>query len=333
MRGNSDLPLPHDQPSADSQLLGIVLNHRMNIWNVTFRIITLSQTTIGILGNVSFLLSYLVLYFRECILKPTDLILMHLMAANALIILSAGVPETMVVWGFKHFLNDFGCVFVLYIQGFARNVSIGATCLLSVFQAMTINSRKSCWRDHKAKATKHIQCSVSLLWVFYILLHFIMVMYTLTEMNSKNVTRNRDFGYCSIVGRDETIDSLYTALVMCPEFFYALLITCSCTSMIVFLYRHKQSVQHIRSYRGSSRSSPESRATQNILVLVSTFLAFYTLSTILRGCIAFLYNNNLWLVYISRFTSLCFPCLGPYILIRHHSVLLIFNLEWLRHFF
>ncbi|XP_027290153.1 vomeronasal type-1 receptor 4-like isoform X2 [Cricetulus griseus] len=302
----------------------------MNIWNLAIRIIFLSQTTTGILGNFSLLLYYLVLYCREHTLKHTDLILTHLMAANALIILSAAVPQTMAVWGFKHFVNDFGCVFLLYIQGFARNVSIGATCLLSVFQALTISSRKSCWKDHKAKTTKCIHCSVSLLWVFYMLIRFIFLMNIFMKTNSQNMTRNRDFGYCSTVGWDEIINSLYTALVMCPEIFFAVLITWSSASMIVTLYRHKQSVQHIRSSHGSRRSSPESTATQNILVLVSTFLAFYTLSTILRGCIAFLYNHSRWLVYISRITSLCFPCFGPFVLMRHHSVLSIFNLVWLR---
>ncbi|XP_051063044.1 vomeronasal type-1 receptor 4-like [Phodopus roborovskii] len=305
----------------------------MNIWNLAIRIIILTQTTTGILGNFSVLLYYLFVCCREITLKPTDLILMHLMAANALVILSSGVPQTMAIWGFKHFLNDFGCLFLLYIQGFARNVSIGATCLLSVFQAMTISSRKSCFMDHKVKATKYIPGSLSLLWVFPMLIRFIMLVYTFIKMNGKNMTRSRDFGYCSTLGRDEIIDSLYTALVLCPEFFLAVLITWFSAFMIAILYKHKRNVQHIRSSHGSSRPSPESRATQNILGLVSTFLAFYTLSTVLRGCIAFLYNNNWWLVYISRFTSLCFPCFGPFVLIRHHSVLSIFNFVWLRKVF
>ncbi|XP_057616613.1 vomeronasal type-1 receptor 4-like [Chionomys nivalis] len=298
----------------------------MNIWNMAIRIIFLSQTTTGLLGNLSLLFYYIVLYLREFTLKHTDLILLHLMVANVLIILSAGVPHTMAVWGLKQFLNGFGCELLLYIQGFSRSVSIGTTCLLSVFQAITINPRKTCLNHRKVKATKYIHCSLSFLWVFYMLVRFIFLMYTFMKMNRKNITRNWDFGYCSTVGRDEIIDILYATLVMFPEFFFAGLITCSSTSMIVILYRHKKRVQHIRSSHGFSRSSPESRATQNILVLVSAFLAFYTLSTIFRGCIALLYNHNWWLVYISRLTSLCFPCFGPFFLMRHYSILSIFSL-------
>ncbi|XP_015845208.1 vomeronasal type-1 receptor 4-like [Peromyscus maniculatus bairdii] len=305
----------------------------MNIWNLAIRIIFLSQTILGILGNLSLMFYYLVLYYRECTLKPTDLILMHLMTANALVILSVGVPQTMAVWGMKHFLKGFGCELLLYIQGFARSVSIGTTCLLSVFQAMTISPRKSCWNDHKVKAAKYIDSHISLLWVFYMLIRFIFFMYTFIKMNIKNMTRNRDFEYCSTVGWDEIINSLYAALVMCPEFFFTVLITWSSTSMIIILYRHKQRVQHIRSSHGSSRNSPESRATQNILVLVCIFLAFYTLSTILRGYIALLYKQNWWLVNISHLTSLCFPCFIPFVLMRHHSIFSTSSVVSLRKFF
>lgn len=297
-----------------------MLNHRMNIWNLAIRIIFLSQTTTGILGNFSLLLYYLVLYCREHTLKHTDFILTHLMSANALIILSAAVPQTMAVWGFKHFVNDFGCVFLLYIQGFARNVSIGATCLLSVFQAMTISSRKSCWKDHKAKTTKCIHCSVSLLWVFYMLIRFIFLMNIFMKMNSQNMTRNRDFGYCSTVGWDEIINSLYTALVMCPEFFFAVLITWSSASMIVTLYRHKQRVQQIHRSL-SPRSSSVMRATQSILTLVSSFLFFHITSIVFTSYLSVFAGTGRWLSNAGVAMAACFPTFCPFLLIRHHTSL------------
>ncbi|XP_059109581.1 vomeronasal type-1 receptor 4-like [Peromyscus eremicus] len=302
----------------------------MDFWNLAIRITFLSQTTTGILGNFSLILFYLVLYYRECTLKPTDLIIMHLMASNAIIILSSGVPHTMRAFGLKEFLNDFGCRFLIYIQAFGRSVSIGTTCLLSVLQAMTISPRESCWRDRKVKAAKYIGCSIAILSVLYLLINFIFFIYPFIQMNSKNVTGKRDFGYCSVVGRDEISGSLYAALLVCPEIFFSVIITWSSSSMIVILYRHKQSVQHIRSTHGSSRTSPESRATQNILALLATFLFFYTLSSILRGCIAVLHNQNWWLVNINRFTSLCFPSFGPFVLMSHYSILTRFRFVWMR---
>ncbi|XP_032749416.1 vomeronasal type-1 receptor 2-like [Rattus rattus] len=292
----------------------------MDSWNLTIRIIFLSQTTIGILGNFSLMFYYLILYYRQGKLKPTDLILMHIKAANAVITLSSGVPTTMSAFRWKPFLNYFACELLLYIQGFGRSMSIGATCLLSVFQVMKISPRESCLTDHKMRTANYICCSTSLLWVLYLLIHSTFFMYTFIKMNSKNMTKELEFAFCSIVGQDDIIESLYAALVVCPEVLFSVLITWSSTSMIVILYRHKQRVQHIHSSHGSSRNSPEFRATQNILALVSAFLAFYTLSSILRGCITFSHNHYLWLVNITPIASLFFPSFAPFVFISHYSI-------------
>ncbi|XP_051018376.1 vomeronasal type-1 receptor 4-like [Acomys russatus] len=302
----------------------------MNFWNLALKIIFLSQTTTGILGNFSLLFCYLGLYYRECKLKPTDLILMHLTAANALIILSAGVPHTMAVWGLKQFLPEFGCNFIVYIQQSARSVSIGTTCLLSVFQAVTISSRKSCWTDHKAKAEKYIGCCMLIIWVLYLLVNFIFFVYPFSKRNTKNVTTKRDLEYCSTVGSDPIGESLYAAFVVCPEVLLSGPIAWSSGSMIVLLLRHKQLVQHIRSTHNSSRTSPESRATQHILSLVSIFLGFYTLSSFLRGCISLLPKHNWWLVNITPLISLCFPSFGPFVIMNHYSVMPRLSLFWIR---
>ncbi|XP_051018380.1 vomeronasal type-1 receptor 4-like [Acomys russatus] len=292
----------------------------MDFWNLAIKIGFLLQTTTGVLGNFSLIFYYLGVYYRECKLKPTDLILMHIMAANALTSLSTGVPHTMAVWGWKQFFNDFGCKCIVYIQQISRSVSIGTTCLLSVFQAMTIKPRKSCW-NHRGKAEKSIGCCLFIIWVLYLLINFIFFVYPFSKTNTKNVTTKRDFEYCSIVRSDQIIEALYAALVVCPEVFLSGLIAWSSGSMIVLLLKHKQVAQHIRSTHNSSRTSPESRATQHILSLVSVFLCFYTLSSFLRGCIALLSKHNWWLGNITPFISLCFSSFGPFVLMNHYSVM------------
>ncbi|XP_028637557.1 vomeronasal type-1 receptor 4-like [Grammomys surdaster] len=291
----------------------------MDFWNMTIKIIFLSQITTGILINF-FLLTYYLVYYREHKLKPTDLILMHLMAANALIVLSAGVPYTMTAFGLKEFFNDFGCRLILYILRVSRSVSFGATLLLNVFQSITISHRESCCKDQNSKAAKYIGCSISLLWVFYMFMHCIFFVNIFVTRNSNNMTRNIDYLYCIIVSHDDINESLYAALVICPEILYSVLIVWSSGTMVVILYRHKQRVKHIHSSHVSSRNSPESRATKTILALVSSFLCFYTLSSIIYMCNAFVHNHSLWL-NITHFTSLCFPSFGPFILMNHHSVM------------
>ncbi|XP_032767432.1 vomeronasal type-1 receptor 4-like [Rattus rattus] len=303
-----------------------MLNDKFDFWTITIRIIFLSQTTTGIFGNSSLIFYYLVLYYREYRLKTTDLILMHLMIANALIILSSGVPQTLSVWGLKEFLNNFGCQLVLFIQGFGRSVSFSTTCLLSVFQTMTISSSKSCWKYHKVRASRYMGFSIAFLWVLHTWINFSCFVYTFINRNSKNVTITRDLGYCLLIRSGDISDSIYAALVVGPEVFSSVLIAWSSGYMIFILYGHKRRLNHIHSTSDSKRISPESKATQNILVFVSTFLAFYTLSSIFRGYIALLHNHNSWLMNINHFISLCFPSFAPFLLMSHYPAVSRFSL-------
>ena len=83
------------------------VNDRIFSLDVTKALLSLSQTTAGILGKVSLLYRYLFLCHTQCRLRTTDLILQHLTLANSLVILSKGVPHTVAALGLKYFFNDF----------------------------------------------------------------------------------------------------------------------------------------------------------------------------------------------------------------------------------
>ncbi|KAM9046807.1 vomeronasal type-1 receptor 1-like, partial [Megaptera novaeangliae] len=94
-------------------------------------------------------------------------------------------------------------------------------------------------------------------------------------------------------------------------------------SMVLVLHRHKQRVQHIHSNslspRGkglSPRPSHEARATRTILILVSSFVLLYSLSSILTFCVVLSVNPALWLVNTSAFVAFMFPDSQP--LRSHH---------------
>lgn len=82
----------------------------------------------------------------------------------------------------------------------------------------------------------------------------------------------------TVTGQDKTTVSLYVALSVFSELPFSVLITWSSIAMIVFLCRHREQVQHIHSTSGFHSNFPESRAIQNILVRVFSFLAIYTCS-------------------------------------------------------
>uniref|UniRef100_A0A8C3YD07 Vomeronasal type-1 receptor n=1 Tax=Catagonus wagneri TaxID=51154 RepID=A0A8C3YD07_9CETA len=310
-----------------------MLNDRIFSRDVTIAVVSLSQTTVGILGNVSLLYHYLFLYHTQCRLRTTDLILKHLTLANCLVILSKGVPHTVAALGLKYFLNGFACELLFYVHRVGRGVSIGTTCLLSVFQTITISPMDSCWKGLKLKAPKLVAFCIFLFWIQYIVITLIIPIYTLhvsSRWSMKNITKIRDWGYCFTTDHAQIIGTVHTVLIVVPEISLSVITTWASGSMVFILYRHNQRVQHIHGNKISPSSSAESTATQRILALVSPFLSFYALSSIFHICIALFPNLDWWVMNISALISLCFPTISPYLFMNHNDMVPRLSFEWIR---
>ncbi|NP_001160782.1 vomeronasal 1 receptor oryCunV1R1623 [Oryctolagus cuniculus] len=282
-------------------------------------VIFLSQTITGILGNLSLLSHYFYLYLTRRKFRPTDLIIKHLTVANWLVILSGGVPQTIAALGMKHFLGDIGCKLVFYVQRVSRDVTTCSTCLLSISQAITISPENPRWAEFKAKAPKYIGPFIILFWIVNMILNILVPLYVYERTTNKNVTEKVDHVYCVSVNPGEFIEFLYAAVVFFQNVLFVGFMLGSSSYMVFTLYRHKQQVQYIHRTNVSSRSSPESRATHSILVLVSTFVSFCIFSSILHICLTVLNNHSLWLVNIAALITGSFSTVSPYVLMSHDS--------------
>ncbi|XP_070355662.1 vomeronasal type-1 receptor 4-like [Equus asinus] len=298
--------------------------------DVAIGMIFLTQSVFGILGNFSLLYHYIFLHSTGSRLRSTDLIIKHLIVANSLVLLSKGVPQTMAAFGLKDFFNDIRCKLVFYLHRVGRGVSIGSTCLLSIFQAIMISPRYSIWAELKVKASKHIGSCIFSCWILHMLVNIIFPMYVTGIWNKTNITMKKDLGDCSGVSNNKITLSLHAALLSFPDVFCLGLMLWASANMILILYRHKQKVQHIHRTDISLRSSPESRATQSILVLVSTFVSFYTLSSIFQVCITLLNNPGQLLVNITALINGCFPTISPFVLMRHGFSVYRLCFVWIR---
>ncbi|KAM5133112.1 vomeronasal type-1 receptor 4-like [Callospermophilus lateralis] len=286
--------------------------------DVAVGIIFLSQTVVGALGNSSLLLHYLVLYFTGYRVRHTDLILQHMFVANLLTLLCRGVPQTVAAFGVKDFLSDFGCKLLFYLHRVGRGVSIGSTCLLSVFQAIKISPADSSCSGLKVKSPKYIGFSIYLSWILYLLVNIMIISHMTGKRRNNNITSMKDYGYCSSVHPDKTSQSLYAVLLTFPDALCVGLMLWASSSMVLILHRHKQRMQHVHKTR-SLRSSPESRATKTILLLVSTFVFFYTLSCIFQVCVIVIYNPHWLLVKMGAIVAGSFPALSPFLLMSRDS--------------
>ncbi|XP_014443437.1 LOW QUALITY PROTEIN: vomeronasal type-1 receptor 3 [Tupaia chinensis] len=279
--------------------------------------IFLSQTVIGLLGNFFLLYHYSVLYFTRGTLRYTDLMVKHLTVANILIFLSRGILQTISAFGLNYFLSNIGCQLIFYVHRVGRGMSLGSTCLLSIFQAFTISPRNSRCTELKVHTSQYVGLSHSLIlcWVVNMLVNSVVPMYVTGEWNGNNHTPGNDFLYCSWVDNNRVPQLLVIILLSSYDILCLGLMIWACSSTVFILYRHRQRVQHIHRTNLSSRSSPESRVTESILVLLSTLYHFTRSPTYLHLYIVHFYYPSKWLVNIAALITASFPTICPFVLI------------------
>uniref|UniRef100_A0A8D2DLF4 Vomeronasal type-1 receptor n=1 Tax=Sciurus vulgaris TaxID=55149 RepID=A0A8D2DLF4_SCIVU len=291
---------------------------RMAASEVATGIIFLSQTVVGILSNSSLLLHFLILDSTRCRVRHTDLLIQHLFVANLLTLLCRGIPHTVAAFGMKYFLSAIGCKLLFTLHRIGRGVSICSICLLSIFQAIKISSGNSRWAELKVKAPRYIIPSIYLGWILSFLLSIINFMYLTAKSKNATASNLKDYGYCSSVRHDPSTDSLFAAVLTFPDVVGVGLMLWASSSMVLTLYRHKQKMQRVHK-ASSPRSSAESRATKTILLLVSAFVSFYTLSCFFQLSLAVVYNPHWFLVNTTAIVTGFFPAISPFLFMSRDS--------------
>uniref|UniRef100_A0A5F8H351 Vomeronasal type-1 receptor n=1 Tax=Monodelphis domestica TaxID=13616 RepID=A0A5F8H351_MONDO len=271
----------------------------------TLGIFFLSQTGFGTLGN-SFLLGlYVIALLTGSRIRPIDIILIQLAFVNNLMLLSKGIPQTMIALGLNNFLDDVGCKLVFYLHRVARCLSLSTTCLLGTIQAIIITPRTSRYTWLKNKILKYIVAFSFSWWTFHLLTNSLILIYIKGPKRSKNVTKIKNFIYCSDSFHGSTNIVLYVFIISLPDIVCMGIMVWTSGYMVFILYRHHKRIQYIR-------------ATQAILLLVSMFVSFYSLKSVLAACIHF-WKQTSWLIHTSVFLAACFPSCSPFVLIISDS--------------
>ncbi|XP_008563132.1 PREDICTED: vomeronasal type-1 receptor 1-like, partial [Galeopterus variegatus] len=271
-------------------------------------------------------------------LRPIDLILNQLVLANNLVILSKGIPQTMAAFGLKPFLGEAGCKVVFYLHRVARGVTLSTTCLLSGFQATKLCLSTYRWKKLQVISPKWIVFCCFICWILHFVVNIAIVREVTVPTNSKNMSMEKMYRYCSSPTLGRLIFSI-TAVVFVGRLIFSItavvyvftdtmfwgLMVWTSSFMVLFLYRHKQRVQHIHSSRLSPRAYYETRATCIILILVSMFVSFHALSGILSFWITQIQNPIPWLINFSSLVSSGFPTFSPFVFIFSDTRVSQFN--------
>ncbi|XP_005414412.2 PREDICTED: vomeronasal type-1 receptor 1-like [Chinchilla lanigera] len=286
--------------------------------NLDLGVIFLAQTGIGIFGN-----SFLLCFYSFCLLtgyklRHTDLILNQLVLANSLVLLSKGISQTIVAFGWKYFLDSVGCKLVFYFHRVGTGVSFSTVCLLNGFQAIKLNPSICRWMELKIRSLRFIGFCCFLCWIQNLSINSSIVIVVNGPLSCKNITVRASCGHCSWT-MIERYSSLYAFLYFSLDFISVGFMIWASGSMVLALHRHRQRVQHIHSHSLSSRPSHEARATRTILILVSSFVTFYSVYIILTIWSTLVSNRGQWTVNSSVLVASCFPAFSPFVLIISDS--------------
>nr|XP_004671586.3 vomeronasal type-1 receptor 4-like [Jaculus jaculus] len=304
--------------------------NRMEASNVVAGIILLSQTVAGILGNSFLLYHYLTLYFTGYSLKSTDVILQHLNVANFLTLLCRGVPQTLAAFGLQDFLGDLGCKLIFYFHRVGRGMSLCSTCLLSIFQAIGIRARGHMWAELKTKTQNYTDSFIYLSWILHLFGNIPILKSLSGNQVTKNMTGLKDYGYCFSARLDKIAEILIAAFMSFSDVVCMGIMLWASSSIVLLLYRHKQRMQHVLRTTVCPRPSPESRATKTVLLLVSTFVFFYTLSCVFQLWFTLVYSPSLYLQNTAVVFAGCFPTVSPFLLLSHDSRSYRLCFRWLK---
>ncbi|KAL1764633.1 vomeronasal receptor 4, partial [Sigmodon hispidus] len=267
------------------------------------------QSGLGVLANMFLLLFYtfIMLGHRS---KPTDLISCQLTFTHLVMVLTGGnIWLTDILESLK-IKNDFKCKTTFYISRLMRGLSISITCLLSVFQAITISPSTSLLAKFKYKLKKYTIYAFLFIWSFNLSFSsnqiFSVGAFTnTTETNQIKVTK-----YCSIFPLNYIFRGLILTVTTSRDVFLVGVMLSTSAYMVIILCKHRRQCKHLHNI-SHLRTSPEKRATQVILVLVVSFVVMYWMDIIISSTAVLLWTYDPVILTVQKFVMNAYPTVTP----------------------
>ncbi|XP_028632085.1 putative vomeronasal receptor-like protein 4 [Grammomys surdaster] len=288
----------------------------MNWNNIIQTIVFLSLTGPGIVGNILMFVRLVYISASRTEKKPVNLILIHLVFTNMIIIYSTGIRDTATVFYFKNFLGDIGCKAVVYLARMARGLSICSTCHLSVVQAVTIGLRTSIWQKLKPQTSWQVLTYVFFFWILNILTSSNLLYYITASsgMNRSEVTGY--IGCCYMLPSRHIVKWIFLLLMAVRDLIFQSLMAWSSGYISFHLYKHHKRIFYLHSRRFMKSFSPEIRAAQSVVILMSCFLFFYWGDFIFSFYTGSMVTHDSIILNIKTCLVLGYAVLSPFVLMN-----------------
>ncbi|XP_072462636.1 vomeronasal type-1 receptor 3-like [Notamacropus eugenii] len=270
----------------------------------------LAATTVGTIANFLLLTSYMLNVLAGQKMSSLIFIFTQLTFVNSTMLGSKGIPQILLGLGWNDFLDDVGCKVVFYLRKVSEGLSVSLTCLLCALQAIAISPSSSRWTEFKDRSTKQTTASYLFCWIFNLLTEIPVAIFARGPRSGSNITNTFDSVFCT---SKHTLGAYLIITTFRNVFCLGLMVLAS-GYMVLLLHKHHQNIQKIRSTNLSPRRHPEIQATQTILLLMSTFVSFYALTSIFTLFLGYFEQKSPWMLPTAIFLSLCYPTISPFVL-------------------
>uniref|UniRef100_F6VSG6 Vomeronasal type-1 receptor n=1 Tax=Ornithorhynchus anatinus TaxID=9258 RepID=F6VSG6_ORNAN len=259
----------------------------------------LSQTGVGILGNSLLITLYLTSFLLGSQLKPTDLTIIHLALVHTVMLLTRGIV-----------MNDAECKLFAYVYRITRALCIGTTSLLSVVQAITISPSTSYLFQLQVQIPSTIRPVLAILWIPNLLISTSLLFQMFASSNTTNTNTN-----CYLLPINTLLQGLILTFMALRNILFLGLMSCCSGYMVLLLHRHGHQVQHLHSPSQAPEISPERRATQTIMLLVSCIVVVYCGDLVFSLSLGTSLKRNAALLNAAMFVASGYAPISPFVLL------------------
>ncbi|XP_052028518.1 putative vomeronasal receptor-like protein 4 [Apodemus sylvaticus] len=279
------------------------------------------QAGLGVLANMFLLLFYIFIILGHRT-KPTDLISCQLTFVHIIMVLTGGDILFTDLFELLNIENDFRCKTIFYISRVMRGLSICTTCLLSVFQAVTISPSTSLLAKFKQKLKKYKVYVFLCIWSFNLSFSTNRIFYVggftnVSETNHMRVTKS-----CSLLPMNYIIRGLIFTISTSRDVFLVGVMLTTSAYMVITMFRYQRQCKYLYSI-SHLREPPEKRATQTILLLVSFFVIMYWLDFIISFTSDMLWMYDPVILTFQKFMMYAYPTITPLVQITSDNRIII----------
>ncbi|XP_052029761.1 putative vomeronasal receptor-like protein 4 [Apodemus sylvaticus] len=232
------------------------------------------QAGLGVLANMILLCFYIFIILGHRPPKPTDLISCQLTFVHIMMLLTGGDIWITDLFETLSIDNDFKCKVTFYISRLMRSLSIRITCLLSVFQAVTISVSTSLLAKFKQNFKKYMIYAFLCMWSFNLSFYSNQIFYVVAYTNMSEANQMKVTKYCSLLPMKYTIRGLILMVEISRDVFLVGIMITTSICIVIILFRYQRQCKHLHGIT-HLRASPEKRATRTILLLVGYFFFFF----------------------------------------------------------